>query len=186
MNLGESALFLIFTVLLLGVGVGFIVFGLQFLWSAFYGAPYVSIKNSNVDMIIDALRRDLMGKRIVELGCGDGRLVRSVVTHTSATGVGVDVNLLVVWLARMRSRAIAKKKLSFVRASLLDLDLSSYDVFYMYLLPPLLVKATNKIMQERAGKKTLIISHAFLIHKLKKHLYKTIETTPYKTYVYKH
>jgi len=183
MQLGVWMGFFIVLVFML-FGVGFIVYGLQFLYSAFAGAPYVSIKRESVQKIIRAIKKDVMGKRAVELGCGDGRFVRELVRQTSATGVGIDINMLVVFLANIRTPTALRPRLRFVRASIFDVDLCQYEVIYMFLLPPLLHKAAAKIRSERT-KSTLIVSHGFLIHPFRKHLIKTIQTPPYKTYVYR-
>lgn len=125
------------------------------------------------------------GMRMLELGCGDGRILREAVRRYGVTGLGIDVNPLVIQRARWLSRLLDPSKIQFRVKDIRDpLDISKYDVIYLYLLPEFIEEISHKI--EKEGKsKVLVISHAFEIYRWNKYLEKTIATQPTDTYYYR-
>ncbi|MBD3268178.1 methyltransferase domain-containing protein [bacterium] len=109
--------------------LGLIVITLPSIYAALTGAPYEpSDKNSVKKMI--ALARLKKGERAVDLGCGDGRLVRAA-RKEGAEAVGYEISFILYWIARVLNRGAGRIFYqSYWRA-----DVSDADVIFCYQLP---------------------------------------------------
>lgn len=105
------------------------------------------------------------GDVVMDLGCGDGRIVIGAARWFGARGVGVDVDP-----QRMRECDEAWRKLpadvqgrvTFEEKSFFDVDLSEATVVTLYLLPKINVMLRPKLMRElRTGAR--IIANSFAI-----------------------
>ncbi|MBI2051254.1 class I SAM-dependent methyltransferase [Candidatus Roizmanbacteria bacterium] len=152
------------------------------IFSSLMGAPYVPTKNDEIQAILKEadLKKDHL---FLELGCGDGRVVRTAVKHYHVRGVGVDINPLLVGLARFKARKI-QSHLEFRTSHLMDTGIRNFDVIYLFLMPDLLQKLGSKLKAE-TKKGTLIISHGFRLEGFEKNLYKTLMRNPFPTYYYR-
>jgi len=103
------------------------------------------------------------GERAVDLGSGDGRLLRAA-ARAGARVVGWEMNpALVVW-SRAAARAIGAGEQTVVhRGSFWRAPLSEFDVIFLYLLPETMEKIAAKIRRE-AKPGARIIVNAFPIH----------------------
>ena len=178
-------LILIFSLLIFFIFMS--VYGLSMIFSSVMGAPYVPTKNKLTMEILKEVKFKKNGL-FVELGSGDGRIVRSAVTNFNVKGVGIDVNpLLVLWsnfLNNLDSRLRGNDKLSFVTANILSVDLTKADYIYLFLFPALIEKLIPKLDNE-LKKGAIIISHGFEIFEYKKKLIKKVKRIPFPTYYYK-
>ena len=68
------------------------------------------------------------GMRVVELGCGDGRLVLWLAAALNCTAVGVDSFEPFI----RRAKQVACEKASFLRGDLLEAPIESADIIYFY------------------------------------------------------
>ena len=117
----------------------------------------------------------------VELGSGDGRIVRTAVKNYGVCGIGVDVNPLLVFWANLLSNG--NDSLAFKQANILDIDLTKANYIYLFLFPALIEKLVPKFKKE-LKKGTIIISHGFEIVEYKKKLIKKIPRSTFPTYYY--
>ncbi len=183
MQLVTIILYVAALVAMVALVIRFIIQGGLFIYSALSGAPYVSTKAS-----IDAILRAVpigADMRFLEVGCGDGRVARRAVQLLGVRAVGIDIDPLLIWNAKRASKSIPKTKLDYQRANIHKTDTSKYRVFYLFLLPKLLLKTVEKIKADRTTKKPiLIISHAFKIASIQKALIHTEKAKPYNTYYY--
>lgn len=93
-------------------------------------AAYASWRRSRLGRITDDLERDLLlerigplcGRRILDVGCGDGRLVRELAGR-GAAAIGVDASLRMLQAASDGGGAVA-----LARAEALPFPAASFDV----------------------------------------------------------
>ena len=151
--------------------------------ASFKGAPFVAsgrwvvaeiLKNAN-------LRK---GQRFLELGSGDGRVVREAVKKYGVKGIGVEFHPLLVWYSRFLSKIFKVKGVEFIKGNFFKADLSKADVIYMFLLPKTMDKLKLKILKE-CKKGALLISHGFKIRGLERYLILQTPRHTFSTYYYK-
>ena len=98
---------------------------------------------------------------VIDLGCGDGRMIVTAATRYGARGYGVDIDPERI----QEANASAKKagvtdKVSFKVADLFGQSLAKADVMTMYLLTEINLKLRPKILSElKPGAR--VVSHAF-------------------------
>lgn len=151
-------------------------------YSSLKGSPYVPTKNKEVSQILDAAKLK-KNSWFLDLGCGDGRVVQEAVKNYRVKGVGVDINPIVLFFAKIKSTIKKLDKIEYIKKDVFETDLAKYDVIYVFLMPDLFSKLSAKIKKE-AKKGALIISHGFKIDELKKNLFFTLKHTPFPTYYY--
>lgn len=149
----------------------------------FFRVPYVPSRTKVVEKMIRAagLRK---GDCVVDLGCGDGRLLLAA-EKKGASAEGYEIAPLVFFLAWMR-KFIARSKMKLHFQSLFSAPLKKANVIFCYLLPNVMPPLAEKIKKEcRRG--TRVISNTFSIPGLK--LYKILTKNPAKglptIYIYK-
>ena len=121
--------------------------------------PFVPTAEFLVDAMLD-LAAVGPGDVLYDLGCGDGRIVIAA-ARRGACGVGVDIDRLRVreghWNAE---RAGLTDRVTFVRASLYDVDVRPATVVALYLLPSVNRKLRPRLLRElRTGSR--IVSNFF-------------------------
>jgi len=162
------------------------VYGASLIFSSLMGAPYVPTKKKLAVEILKEIKFKKNGL-FVELGSGDGRIVRTAVTNFNVRGIGVDINaLLVIWsnlLNNLDSRLRGNDKLTFKRENILYTDLTKADYIYLFLFPALIEKLIPSF-KKQLKKGTIIISHGFPIKEYKKKLIKQVDRRPFPTYYY--
>lgn len=168
------------TLILLGVAI----YGLGLLFSSIMGAPYVPTSKKQLDKILKNIslkKNDVF----VELGSGDGRLVRYVVKKYNVKGIGVEINPLLIWWSRfLAKRDGVKSQLQFVRKNIFNYQLTDTDYLYVFLMPELIQKLLPKFKKE-LKKGTIIISHGFKIIGFEKRLTHVEHDKTFSTYYYK-
>lgn len=164
--------------------IGFIIWVIYLTYSAFYGSPYVGTKKRLVETILK--EADLKkGMRMLELGCGDGRMLATAVREFKVNGIGIDINPLLIKLARRKWKHIPKSTLEFRVGNIRDaINFSAFDVVYIYLMPKF-IKELAPRLAKGLNKKSLVISHTFKIPGWEKHRIKTVDTSPTETYYYR-
>ena len=96
------------------------------------GALYVSTSRVRISAFMDAVPMR-PGQLLVDIGCGDGRVLRKVRNRYGARAIGYEVNLLAYLKARLQCfglKDVAVKWRNFWTA-----DLSGADVVFCYLFP---------------------------------------------------
>lgn len=96
----------------------------------FGGAPYVpSPRRAAVKALL--LARLQPGETLVDLGCGDGRVLRLAASEFGARAIGVEMNPVWAWVAGWRSRRFEGVRV--VRGLMSGADISGADVVYLFL-----------------------------------------------------
>jgi SAM-dependent methyltransferase len=140
-----------------------IVIGILILLSAAYaaasGAPWVPTKQCDIARLKSLLAlKD--GERFVELGCGNGRVCRSIATHHKDVSVtGVELSILQYAFARLQSIGTHAR---FRFQNVFKHDLSGYNAVYMFLMPETYEKIRPKLEHElRLGSR--VVSYVWAI-----------------------
>lgn len=160
-----------------------IIYAVYGIWADFLGAPYVPTNGKFVEEILEEAKLK-KGQTFVELGSGDGRIIREAVKKYGVKGVGVEIHLLLIWYSRLMSKYQNLKNIEFLQKNFFKVDLKKTDVLFLFLLPKTLTKLKEKILKE-CKKGTLIISHGFKIEGFEKYLIKKQERKLFPTYFYR-
>lgn len=169
------------------VAAFFMVFTLLLLYSSLKGSPYVPTRKKEIDIILQEsnLRKN---SYFLDLGCGDGRIVRTAVQKYEVKGLGIDVNPLLITISNIYAKLSKLQNIKFRTQNLFDPKLTEEfnkaDFIYLFLMPKLLDKLLP-ILKKNCQKGCMIISHGFKIEALDKKLQKKVERKPFPTYFYK-
>lgn len=100
------------------------------------------------------------GETVIDLGCGDGRIVVTA-AKMGAKGIGYDLNPERLREANENARvAKVTDKVQFIEKNLFDADIKSANVVTLYLLPSVNEKLKPRLLKElKPG--TRIVSHSF-------------------------
>jgi hypothetical protein len=122
--------------------------------------PYVPSPQS---VVSDMLKLAEVGPEdfVIDLGSGDGRIVRTAALIFGARGFGVEIR---DELVRQSNAAAAREgiadRVKFVRADLFETDISPATVLTMYLLPDTVNLLKDKLLKElKPG--TRVLSHDY-------------------------
>jgi SAM-dependent methyltransferase len=107
------------------------------------GALYVSTSRAKIAAFVDAvpMKADQM---LVDIGCGDGRVLREAQKRYGVRTVGYEVNPLAYLKARLFS--IGSNRITIRRQNFWEADLSEADVVYCYLYPDVMKKLATKLV----------------------------------------
>lgn len=174
--------------LLIMVGLLFIPFLLIFyvfssMIAEILGAPFVptSFKHAKEALVRAKLQK---GQYLIELGSGDGRVVRYAVKHYQLKGLGVEFQPLLILYSRLIAWLQKLSDVDFKQQNFYNTDLTKADILFLFLLPHTLKKLRPKILKE-CKKGVLIISHGFRIEEMEKKLVDKIDRDIFPTYFYK-
>mmetsp|Transcript_22726 Transcript_22726/g.36221 ORF Transcript_22726/g.36221 Transcript_22726/m.36221 type:complete len:206 (+) Transcript_22726:4543-5160(+) len=109
-------------------------------------APFVSTPMMAVRKMLE-LSDVQPGEVVMDLGCGDGRFLRTAEFEYGATGIGYEGAKLVYWLARFWG-FIQGSKSQIFNQDFWDADISSADVVFLFLLPRTLLELESKLLKE--------------------------------------
>lgn len=98
---------------------------------------------------------------VIDLGCGDGRIVVMAAEKFGARGMGFDLNPQRIAEAKENaSSAGVADKVEFFEKNLFEADLSKATLVTLYLLPEVNIRLRPKLLRElRTGAR--IVSHSF-------------------------
>lgn len=174
--------FLVFLVLIFAILL--LLYTFFSLIANFMGSPYVSTKQKEVKAILEKANLK-PGQLLIELGSGDGRFLRTAVLKYQVCGVGVEINPILLFYAKILAINQKLKNITFKKENFYKTDLREANAVFLFLLPNVLKKLENKLLKE-CQKNTLIISHGFKIEGFQKYLNQsqTINNKPFPTYFY--
>ncbi len=109
------------------------------------GALYVSTSGARIKAFLDAvpMRPDQL---LMDLGCGDGRVLCRSSDRYGVRAVGFELNPL-AWL-RARLRCSGRQGVRVVRGNFWKADLKDADVVFCYLFPDVMGRMAEKINTE--------------------------------------
>ncbi len=141
--------------------IGFLLFILaSAFYSDFVGAPYIQ----NDDKVIkESLKLANVSKKtkLIDLGSGNGKVLRMAEKDFKTTNtLGYELAPWPYFLSKLH-------KTKTIRKSIFDADLDDCDVVYVYLLPKLLKKLSDKFAKLKIqNPKVKIVSPVFKIEGL--------------------
>lgn len=111
----------------------------------FFGAPYLPTFSKQTDAAFEllALKR---GQTLLELGCGDGRVLKVAARH-GYKAVGYELNPILVLYARMSTWRY-RKDVSIIWGNYWQKTWPKTDGIFVFLLDKYMQKLSNKIEQE--------------------------------------
>ncbi len=180
MSSGLICILLLFELVVI-IGVAFYLFSL--IYSSLSGAPFVPSNNCDVEETL-AKANLKKGQIFLELGSGDGRVILHAVTKYHLKGIGVEISPLLLWYSRLVAKLKKINYIEFRQENIYKTDLSKADVIYMFLMPEMLVKLSDKLKKE-TKRGALIISHGFKLPGFEKYLLNKIQRKVFSSYFYK-
>lgn len=113
------------------------------------GALYVSTSRARIEAFLDAVPMTA-DQLLVDLGCGDGRVLRRAADRYGVLAVGYELNPM-AWL-RARLNCLGKPRLKVFRRNFWRADLADADIIFCYLFPDVMKRLAEKIRKEaKAG-----------------------------------
>ena len=173
----------IFSLLIFLISIS--IYTLFLIYSSIKGSPYVPTKKKELEVILGELQPK-KEKLMIELGSGDGRMLRLAAKTYGLNGTGIDINPLLNFWANLLwklSSKNSKSSLIFKTENVFDTDYRKADYLYIFLMPKLIAELTPKLNEE-LKKGAIVISHGFPILTWKRKLYKTLGRKPFPTYFY--
>jgi SAM-dependent methyltransferase len=119
--------------------IGLSVYSVSLLYSSVMGAPYVPTSKKQMLAILEKAKLK-KGQLFIELGSGDGRIVREAVKRYNVQGIGVEINGLLVMLSNFLAKRSGLKDIQFKKDNIFNTDMSKADAIYMFLMPELMRK----------------------------------------------
>ncbi len=121
------------------------------------GAPYLPTLKKQIKLAFDLA--DLKpGDTIIELGCGDGRVLLAA-ERAGLNVVGYELNPILFIIAKLRTMPY-RDKVKVVFGNFWRKKWPQAEAIYVFLLPRLMDKLDNKIILEKLGD-VQVISFAF-------------------------
>jgi SAM-dependent methyltransferase len=122
--------------------------------------PYVPTPQAMVDRMLEIAEvnaRDF----VIDLGCGDGRILVTAAERYGARGLGVDIDAQRIVEAEANAKtAGVSDKVTFKREDLFDTDISDASVLTLYLSLSVNIKLRPKILETmKPGSR--VLSHHF-------------------------
>jgi hypothetical protein len=150
-------------------------------------APYVPTDGKVLKEILEKVKPRgevrKKGQYFLELGSGDGRMVRLAVREFGVVGVGVEYNFGLYYWSKLLT-ALQGLKVKFIKGDLFKVDYSNADIIFAFLLPKSNDRLGEKIKKE-CKKGTIIISHGFEIREFKRKQFGEIKRELFSTYFYR-
>lgn len=124
-----------------------------------FGAPYLPTLTPQVQaaLKLSALKQ---GERLLELGCGDGKVLVAA-ARAGAYATGYELNPILACVAWIRTRKY-RHNVRVVWGDFWRVDWPPADVIFVFLLPKYMQKLDTKIVQD-ASKPVRLVSFAFTI-----------------------
>lgn len=121
--------------------------------------PYVPTPEHVVETML-RLVKPTKDDYLVDLGCGDGRIVITAAQKFGTRGFGVDLNPERIKEARANAQKAGVTSLvEFVEGDLFKTDFKKATVLTMYLLPSVNMRLRPQVLEMKPG--TRVVSHAF-------------------------
>ena len=131
------------------------------LWSVVAAdAPWIPLSRQGINAILDCLGALPAGTVVVDLGCGDGRVLRAMARRNPAIrGIGIEQSRVLTMFARQWSLLRGFPQLRFERGDFLRRALTDADVVTCYLWPDVMPTLGEKFRRElRTGSRVVVVA----------------------------
>ena len=145
-----------FILIVLGI---LLVFGTA-AWAGISAAPYVPSRMNDVHRII-ALAEIQPSETIIDCGSGDGRVVLAAAA-AGAIAIGYEISFVPWLISVIRGwRSPYRSRIKFYWKSFFQVNLSSYDVVFAFLMPGAVQKLASQLeRQPKVGRRVLCFAFA--------------------------
>ena len=109
------------------------------------GALFVSSSRVRVAAFIDAVPMQA-GQLLIDIGCGDGRVLRMASKCYNAKAIGYEVNLLAYFKARLL--CMGNQNIQIKWKNFWNEKLTAADVVFCYLYPDVMKRLSNKLRSD--------------------------------------
>lgn len=124
------------------------------------GVPFISLSKKQLRAVDENIKLK-PDDRVVDLGCGDARVLRMFEKQGVKDLTGYEINFWAYLLAKIKNKLLKSKSKVYFK-NFKKVDLSKYNVIFCYLLDNYLNSLKQKFDKElKPG--TKIISHSFSI-----------------------
>jgi hypothetical protein len=137
----------------------FLVLILAFGFVVFFGAPYLPTLNLQIHAALE-LANLKPGETLIELGCGDGRVLVAA-AQVGVRSVGYEINPLLALFAWLRTRRF-KGEVKVVWGNFWTKQWPEADAVFTFLLDKYMAKLDKKITQYN-HKPVRLVSFAFQV-----------------------
>lgn len=137
----------------------FVVVVLAFGFVLLFGPPYLPTRKKQIETALDLLALQ-KGQTILELGCGDGRLLRAAAKR-GLYAVGVELNPLLVltaWISTWRYR----KQVRIIWGDYFRITWPPVQGIFTFMIPRQMAQLDQQI-QQRIKQPIRLVSFAFLV-----------------------
>ncbi len=139
-----------------------IIFGVlgTAIWAGFSAAPWVPTRKRDLARAF-ALLPLTSADVFIDLGSGDGRIVKHAVRSGAGSARGIEISFFFVLLSRVFLHfSGVGSRAKIVRKSLWNADLADATVIFCFLMPRAVAKLEQSL-QDRVKPGTKIVSYAF-------------------------
>jgi len=109
------------------------------------GALYVSTSQVRISAFLDAVPMDA-GQLLVDIGCGDGRVLRQARRRYGVRAVGYELNFLA--FAKAKLLCFGRKNIEIKWRNFWTVGLSDADVVFCYLFPDVMRDLAAKLKSD--------------------------------------
>ncbi len=114
----------------------------------FYGAPWHPTSKKKVREILDFCQPQ-RGQTLIDLGCGDGRVVIMAAKDYGLKGIGLEIDPFKVWFAKLKARwAGVDDQVTIMRKNIFDYNFEEADILFIYLTHQAIDKLFPKILNQ--------------------------------------
>lgn len=156
---------------------------ITFVYASYRGAPWVPTKANDVERFI-ALANIKPNQKMIDLGCGDGRLLTAAASaNTNVQATGYELSLFPYILAQIRRLfSPHRKNIHIHYSNALTKNLHDADIVYSFLMPKIHTQLKEKFERElKPGAK--MITYVWPIEGLHPSKISTLEKN-FKIYLY--
>ncbi|MBP5352761.1 MAG: class I SAM-dependent methyltransferase [Alphaproteobacteria bacterium] len=141
------------------------------------------VKDAMLQSVAAELKKSTVPMSVVDLGSGWGSLLLPLAAKfPQHTFIGYEIARLPLFISRLRAHKM--KNIRFVRQDILKADLSTVDIVFLFLLPSMMEKLTDKCRTEMK-KSALIYSNRFKLPNIKEQQKVSLGSDYYSYYIYK-
>ena len=113
------------------------------------GALYVSTSRKRIDALLDEVPMQA-GQVLIDLGCGDGRVLRQARRRFGVQAIGYELNPMAYLKAKLL--CLGRGGIQLIRRNFLKADLTDADLIFCYLFPDVMHEVAAKLNRElKAG-----------------------------------
>ena len=117
--------------------------------------PYIWSFNSHLKML-KKLNLEKW-KTIIDLGCGDGKVLRFLGKEFWLIWYGYDLNSFAIYYWKLLNK-IKKSQVKLFKWDFTKQDISSYDYIFMYLMPSSMKELEKRVFENKKPKAIVIVN----------------------------